>query len=143
VKYRKKTMVIEAEVFNPELVELPFTGRGDPCCYDGHEWYIETLEGRNHIRLAAGDMVIRGVKGEFSPCKPNIFEKTYEPVENSAALWGRVAKLEEALRMAVQFADDYIELGVTRIKPQGRHDPFEVRKVGLVALSARQDGGDG
>lgn len=40
---------------------------------------IETLEG-NHIALP-GDFIIRGVKGEYYPCKPDIFEQTYEVVE--------------------------------------------------------------
>ncbi len=40
---------------------------------------IETLEG-NHTALP-GDFIIRGVKGEYYPCKPDIFEKTYEFVE--------------------------------------------------------------
>ncbi|GIJ10748.1 hypothetical protein ACFFMR_18960 [Micromonospora andamanensis] len=39
--------------------------------------YIDTLEGR--MRADIGDYVIRGVKGEFYPCKPDIFEATYEP----------------------------------------------------------------
>ena len=37
----------------------------------------------------------------------------------------RVRRLEEALRLAVGFVDDYLELGVTRIKPEGRYDPYE------------------
>ena len=40
---------------------------------------ILTLEGA--VYAAAGDWIIRGVKGEFYPCKPDIFELTYEPVE--------------------------------------------------------------
>lgn len=39
---------------------------------------IDTLEGTMHV--APGDWVIRGVRGEFYPCKPEIFEATYEPV---------------------------------------------------------------
>lgn len=39
--------------------------------------YIETLEGTMTAR--EGDWVIKGVKGEFYPCKPDIFEATYEP----------------------------------------------------------------
>jgi hypothetical protein len=42
-----------------------------------HGW-IDTLEG-GHI-VCPGDWIIRGVKGEFYPCKPDIFEATYEPV---------------------------------------------------------------
>lgn len=37
---------------------------------------IDTLEGK--MRADVGDWVIRGVKGELYPCKPNIFEETYE-----------------------------------------------------------------
>lgn len=40
---------------------------------------IETLEG--DMRADLGDWVIRGVAGEFYPCKPDIFATTYEPVE--------------------------------------------------------------
>jgi hypothetical protein len=38
---------------------------------------IETLEGRH--RANPGDWIIRGVKGEFYPCKPDIFAATYDP----------------------------------------------------------------
>ena len=42
-----------------------------------HGW-IDTLEG-GHV-VCPGDWIIKGVKGEFYPCKPDIFEATYEPV---------------------------------------------------------------
>jgi len=77
MRFRKKPVVIEAEVFDPVTNRLPFSGRGDPCALGPAGWYIETLEG-NH-RLTEGDWVIRGVKGEFYPCKPDIFVMTYEP----------------------------------------------------------------
>jgi hypothetical protein len=38
---------------------------------------IETLEGV--MRASVGDWIIRGVQGEFYPCKPDVFEATYEP----------------------------------------------------------------
>ena len=38
---------------------------------------IETLEGQ--MKAVAGDWIIRGVEGEFYPCKPAIFAATYEP----------------------------------------------------------------
>lgn len=41
---------------------------------------INTLEGA--LWVAPGDWIIKGVKGEFYPCKPDIFEQTYEPVED-------------------------------------------------------------
>ena len=42
---------------------------------------IETLEGP--IYASVGDMIIKGIHGEFYPCKPDIFEKTYELVETT------------------------------------------------------------
>lgn len=44
---------------------------------------IETLEG--DMNAAYGDWIIRGVKGEFYPCKPDIFEATYEPAMTDPA----------------------------------------------------------
>lgn len=51
--------------------------------YDGDnrfELYIKTLEGDMHVSVK--DWIIKGVNGELYPCKPDIFEKTYEPVES-------------------------------------------------------------
>ncbi len=78
-QFRKKPVVIEAEPFDAGDLPLPFSGRGDPICFDGKGWYISTLEG--DLLLTRGDMVIRGIKGEFYPCKPDIFAATYEAVE--------------------------------------------------------------
>jgi hypothetical protein len=63
-RYRKKPVVIEAEG--------PITEPRD----------IVTLEGT--MRADVGDYVITGVKGEVYPCKPDIFDATYEPVEREA-----------------------------------------------------------
>lgn len=101
-KYRKKPIVIEAEQWFPDkdiegvLVFIP-----------GHEkiildkegnlqkripedktvtgivsaqYFIQTLEGRMY--LSPGDWVITGVNGEKYPCKPDIFEKTYEKLDD-------------------------------------------------------------
>ena len=46
---------------------------------DDNEWYIKTLEG--NMKVSKYDYIIKGVNGEFYPCKPDIFEKTYEKVE--------------------------------------------------------------
>jgi hypothetical protein len=48
-------------------------GTGPVCCY------IDTLEGR--MRADDGDYIIRGVAGELYPCKPDIFELTYEAMD--------------------------------------------------------------
>ena len=42
---------------------------------------IATLEGI--MRAKPGDWIIRGITGEFYPCKPDIFEQTYEPAEDT------------------------------------------------------------
>lgn len=76
-RYRKRPVVIEAERFSDGSGVLPFSGRGDPCQLGPSGWYIATLEGDH--RLTNGDMVIRGIKGEFYPCRSDIFELTYEP----------------------------------------------------------------
>jgi hypothetical protein len=53
------------------------------CGQCNHPWHnhgwIDTLEG-GHI-VCVGDWIITGVKGEFYPCKPDIFAATYEPVD--------------------------------------------------------------
>lgn len=80
MKFRKKPVVIEAKQFNGSqgkydmFMEFPI--EHDEC---GEHITIPTLEG-NH-RADVGDWVITGVKGELYPCKPDIFEMTYEPVE--------------------------------------------------------------
>lgn len=88
MKYRKKPIVIEAIQFDPlstHRMELPEGVEGlnspgaDNWGYEGCEFWIETLEGR--MKVSRGDWIIKGIKGEFYPCKPDIFEATYEPVK--------------------------------------------------------------
>nr|DAS46923.1 MAG TPA: PGDYG protein [Caudoviricetes sp.] len=59
-RYRKKPVVIEAEQTDKEMI-------------------IHTLEG--DMKASIGDYIITGVNGEKYPCKPDIFKKTYEKVE--------------------------------------------------------------
>ena len=73
MKYRKKPVVIEATqwfkdgdhpaVVSGKLSEMPV-------------FWINTLEGEMYV--TPGDWIITGVKGEHYPCKPDIFELTYE-----------------------------------------------------------------
>lgn len=87
MKYRKKPVVIDAEQYdgnnNPfGVVEFhQFDYRMCPVCGGDNERHaiIKTLEGAHFATV--GDFIIKGVKGEFYPCKPDIFEKTYEKVE--------------------------------------------------------------
>ena len=51
----------------------------EPISLDSKSGWIATLEG-GHI-VSPGDYIIKGIKGEHYPCKPDIFEATYEKVE--------------------------------------------------------------
>jgi hypothetical protein len=75
MKFRKKPVVIEATQWfkmgdHPEVVEATLSGMP--------VFWIETLEG-GHI-VTPADWIITGVKDEHYPCKPDIFEATYEAV---------------------------------------------------------------
>ena len=83
-KYRKRPIVIDA---------VQFMGDNDGDCLDflgmrnnppnpldtKRNLYIDTLEGR--MLVSIGDWIIRGINGEFYPCKSDIFDKTYEKLE--------------------------------------------------------------
>src|SRR4029077_2475448 len=96
--YKKKPVIIEAiqwdgtyhgmkqiEILFPEL-------RTTSCsCHKANNtvttWSIKTLEGSYYI--SHNDFIIKGIKGEYYPCKPDIFEKTYEPVSPSPSKEGQ------------------------------------------------------
>ena len=84
--YRKKPVVIEAEQWFPDSAELEDVDSSG-AAQTVHELrsdqaWIETLEG-GHV-VSPGDWIITGVQGEKYPCKPDIFEITYEPVADGA-----------------------------------------------------------
>lgn len=81
-KYRKKPVVIEAIQYTGYNFEetARFLGydRLDTWIDEDRIFPIDTLEGRLAVR--PGDYIIKGIKGEFYPCKPDIFMHTYEIV---------------------------------------------------------------
>ena len=79
-KYRKKPVEVEAIRWDGTLLELTAFA-GEHVLVAPGEIFIKTLEG--NMKLSQGDYVIKGVNGEFYPCKSDIFHKTYERVENS------------------------------------------------------------
>lgn len=93
MKYRKKPVVIEAKQFNgdnwAEIISWVHQGL-HPASQSiivraaDNVLAVRTLEDRSgqfsHY-ATQGDWIIKGVKGEFYPCKPDIFEATYEPAE--------------------------------------------------------------
>ena len=83
-KYRKKPVIIEAVVWNGENKDeiIEFCGEENVEVSDVFfltKLYILTLEGK--MEAALGDYIIKGVNGEFYPCKASIFKKTYDVVE--------------------------------------------------------------
>lgn len=85
-KFKKKPVVIEAMQFHSnhvgatQVLHWINESGGNATWFFNHDTLqIETLEGL--MSANDGDWIIRGVKGEFYPCKPDIFEQTYEPVE--------------------------------------------------------------
>jgi hypothetical protein len=94
-KYRKKPVIIDAEIYHDGMEDgWELKGRAElesklsdniivktfPNSYrlpvQNYVPYIRTLEGRHYI--SKGDFIITGIKGERYPCKPDIFEQTYE-----------------------------------------------------------------
>lgn len=92
MKYRKKPVVIEAFQYDGDIVNINAPDwaieaiNSGTMFYDAEdsdippcELFISTLEGIHHVSV--GDYIIQGVNGELYPCKPDIFEKTYEVAE--------------------------------------------------------------
>jgi len=88
MKFRKKPVVIEAVRWDGNLTTIAplFAKSGqDEIRQDflSTDLVIPTLEGEMHAAL--GDWIICDMKGELYPCKPDIFEATYEPVAEEEA----------------------------------------------------------
>ena len=88
MKARKKSVVVEFikyDLFNSDEVKK-FAGES-LIIRPGFEYQnwetlgLKTSEGIIHVR--GGDYIIKGVKGEFYPCKPDIFHKTYDIIEEN------------------------------------------------------------
>ena len=86
MKYRKRPVVIDAVEWTGDNEQEIAEMGGDrelTFCDDFLEnnptIEIKTLEGV--MTASKGDFIIKGISGELYPCKPDIFEKTYEPVE--------------------------------------------------------------
>lgn len=85
MKFRKKPVVIEAVLWNGTQVSEVTEWISDALHNDtimrfGDKVVIKTLEG--NMIANPGDYIIKGVKGELYPCKPDIFEQTYESIKD-------------------------------------------------------------
>ena len=90
--YRKKPVVIEAIQWNGNNLTEIKEFVGDSLVYDIIDTAWQVGKGKPHVLMkiktlegdmnaSIGDYIIKGVDGEFYPCKPDIFEKTYEEVQ--------------------------------------------------------------
>ena len=95
-KFRKRPVVVEAfqmteerrwnNIDWPEWLHRAWNGHpAEPRCLycmpeNNKELFISTLEG--DYRVSWNDWIIQGVQGELYPCKPDIFEQTYEVADN-------------------------------------------------------------
>ena len=100
-KFRKKPVVIEAIQLNQKnIIDVYRFINGEDSiklncnmaqdrwedyeniCKDKGGIRLKTMESDNETQIASfGDYIIKGVEGEFYPCKPDIFEKTYEEIK--------------------------------------------------------------
>lgn len=93
--YRKKPVEIESFQYDGDLKQSDGTyyvpvwaimawREGIIYCNGADGLYIKTLEGDHHV--SPGDYIIRGVQGELYPCKPDIFEQTYEAIDDDHSM---------------------------------------------------------
>lgn len=113
MKFRKKPVVIEA---------VQWTGDNEMEIYDfsngkvlhiagSTKMLVPTLEG--DMQASVGDWIIRGVQGEFYPCKPDIFAATYEPEDARQAFPGHADTIEKITQIINErFRPDSINVEV-------------------------------
>lgn len=81
MKYRKRPVVIDAWQWdgeNPFLSQPEWCAPGNGMAFDHKEGQVQIATKEGVMRASPGDWIIRGVQGEFYPCKPDIFAATYE-----------------------------------------------------------------
>lgn len=83
-KYRKKPVVVEAWQLTEENIEagIPdWINTNQVIIFGGANAFAEIYTREGTMQASYGDYVIKGIQGEFYPCKPDIFEQTYEKEE--------------------------------------------------------------
>lgn len=121
MKYRKKPVVIEAVQYNGNnLGEITAFVGVEMWFNSMHNYpFIKTLEGEMKINI--NDFIIKGIKGEFYPCKPDIFAETYEAIkgeemdEVKETITVCSECLSEACWKGELYCDDYKTAGIVEI----------------------------
>lgn len=144
MKFRKKPVIVEAMQFTGNncieiLHFMKCPDANNPELHTTDHPILNTLEGR--MVADPGDWVIRGVEGEYYPCKPDIFEATYEKVESnllSAELHYYETHKQELLSL---YKDEYIILykdSEEKIRVLGPYSSFwQAYKDGVKKLGTR------
>lgn len=102
-QYRKKPVEIEARLYDPDARDAHEVVAWCGAHRDKYgKLVVATLEG--DMEITPGDYVIKGVEDEFYPCKPRIFEKTYDAVVSDPT--GDLVKMNED-RFALEVAEAY------------------------------------
>jgi hypothetical protein len=130
--FRKRPVVIEAIQFAPvgssgvDVAQIEEWCGGDIVVDEmGYGLMVQTLEGR--MRASPGDWIIQGVKGEFYPCKPDIFDLTYEPANQAVA----------GAAPAVDNFDGMSHDDLRRLLEFEDRPPFDRREAILKALATK------
>ena len=79
-RYKTKPCEIEAiQWTGKNIIEILDWGQGKILWNDVDDLFIDTLEGR--MKANINDYIIKGLRGEYYPCKPDVFEKKYEEIK--------------------------------------------------------------
>lgn len=133
MKFRKKPVVIEAIQWignNQNEINI-FVPEEKRFYTEGPVLHINTLEGAHTANV--NDWIIRGVKGEFYPCKPDIFLLTYEPA-NVTSTFDKIDTVDELNEKIVQLTKqkngaywerNQLVAALSKLLPAGlgKHDP--------------------
>lgn len=81
MRYKTKPCEIEAVQWTGQNIKeiMQFTLDTDNVRIEDGELVVSTLEG--DMKASVGDYIIKGLRGEYYPCKPDVFCKKYEPCE--------------------------------------------------------------
>lgn len=80
IRYKTRPYEIEAiQWTGKNIIEILDWGQGNILWNDVDDLFIDTLEGR--MKANINDYIIKGLRGEFYPCKPDVFEKKYEKIK--------------------------------------------------------------
>lgn len=80
IRYKTRPCEIEAiQWTGKNIIEILDWGQGKILWNDVDDLFIDTLEGR--MKANINDYIIKGLRGEFYPCKPDVFEKKYEKIK--------------------------------------------------------------